>query len=177
MNKLIIAFLGIFLITQNICAGDTEIALFDEAQDIFLSFENEELELIRSLNQNVYRAWIKIPDADSLYRKLSRIAFLERLKRTDEREYWSNPYIWSDGLENTDHLHKLCKKNTECLEIIKRYQRLKKEKLNYLKETKVYQKRNELQKNNCEAFTDIENCLHERLMELQIRMDTIRKKE
>jgi hypothetical protein len=171
--KTILACLFVLIISTTAHAIDSEIVIFDEAQNAFSRFEDNEIKAWKQIDLSIaafHEEWKKL---NQLSRKRNRLIFLYKLQNEPNKIHWDSWKGWLRPIESATDAETYKKTIPEFREITAAFDKQKE----MLARNGLLVKRNAIYGKNKDIFTKLEKTLSDELLALEKRMDKVRKSQ
>jgi hypothetical protein len=172
--KIILASLLILIMSAPAIAKDSEITIFDEAQNAFVKFEDSEIAAWKKIDSQTaafHEEWQKL---NNLTRKRNRLVFLYKLQNEPDKIHWKSWKGWLrpvDSAAESDLYKKIIPEYKEITSV------LDKQKEVFTAHNDLLVRRNGFYDKNKEVFTQLEKTLSDELSALERRMDKVRESQ
>lgn len=172
--KMILASLLVLVMSATAFAKDSEIVIFDEAQNAFARFEDSEIAAWKKIDSPTaafHEEWQKI---NRLTRSRNRLVFLYKLQHEPNKIHWKSWKGWLRPVDSAAESNLYKKIIPEYKEITIA---LDKQREEFTAHNDLLVRRNSFYDKNKEVFTTLEKTLSDELSALEKRMDRVRESQ
>jgi len=170
--KSLIAIMFVLIMSSIALAKDSEIVIYDEAQNVISKFEDNEIAAWKQIDlesAHYHEEWKKLYNID---RKRKRLVFMYKLQNSPNSIDWSHWMGWTNPIDSTEESESFKKIIPEFAELSAEFDAQKKRIKTLHNQLK---RRNSFYEENISTFNRLEGILTGEILALQKRIDKVRE--